>query len=440
MLRIAKTYLTAILALSLTVNARSQTDKVEFTEFELDNGLKVILSRDTSIPEVAINVCYHVGSKDEVPTRTGFAHLFEHLMFEGSKNVPPGDYDRLSLLAGGENNAYTTDDKTNYYLVLPSHQIELGLWLESDRMLQFAFLEKDILNQKEVVKEEKRQQYDNRPYGTVGIELAPRLFKKSGYRWDTIGDLKDIDNATYEDIKSFFEKYYVPNNAVLSIVGDIDIEETQKLIHKYFDGIPRGNEINRPPFEEEALQRETKDTIYDNVQFPGIFIAYRVPGEDSREFFLFDILSDILADGESSRLYKELVYKKQIASDIGSYIDAKEFAGILQVYAILMPNRTVKEAQEEIDRILESIANGDISDTEIQKAKNKAEVRNIYRSQTILSKADALAHYKTFYNDANRINTILSNYETITRQELTEVAKRYLNKGNRVVLYYMPKK
>lgn len=424
----------------MITDALAQTDRIEFTEFELNNGLKVILSRDTTIPEIAIDICYHVGSKDEEPNKTGFAHLFEHLMFEGSKNVPAGEYDRLSLLAGGENNAYTTEDKTNYYILLPSHQLELGLWLESDRMLQFAFLEKDILAQKEVVKEEKRLNYDNRPYGTVGIELAPRLFKKGSYSWETIGNMKDIDNATYDDIKNFFEKYYVPNNAVLTIVGDFDIENTEKLVHKYFDNIPRGKDINRPPFDAVPLAKEVKDTIYDNVQFPGIFIAYRVPKEGSKEYFIFDLLSDILADGESSRLYQGLVYKKQIASDIGSYIEGKEFAGVFDIYAILMPNRTIKEAQDELDRIIEEIVSGNVTDTEIQKVKNKVEARNVYRRQTILSKADQLAHYKTFYNDANRINTILSNYEAITKEDITEAAKNFLKKDNRVVLYYVPKR
>lgn len=426
--------------LLLTATALPQTQRIDFTEFELDNGLKVILTKDTTIPSVAIDVCYHVGSKDEEPSRTGFAHLFEHLMFEGSKNVPPGDYDRLSLLAGGDNNAYTTADKTNYYILLPSHQLELGLWLESDRMLQFAFLEKDILNQKEVVKEEKRQNYDNRPYGSVGIEFAGKLFKKSGYRWDTIGDMKDIDNATYIDIKNFFDKYYVPNNAVLSIAGDIEIEETEKLVHKYFDGIPRGKDINRPPFYEPPLENEVEDSLFDNVQFPGIFIGYRVPEENTREYFIFDMLTDILGDGESSRLYLELVYKNQTCSEIGSYIDAKEKAGVLYIYAILMPGKTVAKAQEDIDKILLDIQNGGLSETEVQKAKNKVDARTIYRRQTILSKAELLAHYKTFYNDAELINTVQLNYDKITKEEIIDAADKYLNKDNRVVLYYLPKK
>ncbi|MGH2575558.1 MAG: M16 family metallopeptidase, partial [Ignavibacteria bacterium] len=360
--------------------------------------------------------------------------------FEGSKNVPPGDYDRLSLLAGGDNNAFTTDDKTNYYLLLPGNQLELGLWLESDRMLQFAIPEISLVTQKEVVKEEKRQNYDNRPYGTVSIEFAPRLFIKSNYRWDGIGDMKHIDNASMDEIKYFYEKYYVPNNAVLTIVGDIDIEETKKLVKKYFNEIPPNKNIIRPEFAEVPLEKEIRDTIYDNVQFPGIFIGYRVPRENSREFFIFDILSDILATGESSRFYQELVYKKQLVSDINCYIDAKEFAGVFYIYGILMPDKTITDVEKEIDRIIEDIKKGDIKESEIQKVKNKIESRNVYRLQTILSKAELLAHYKTFYNDAELINTILSNYEKITKDDIVASSQNFLNKSNRVVLYYLPKK
>jgi len=418
---------------------RLSPEKIELTEFELDNGLKVVLSEDTTIPSVAINIAYHVGSKDEAPDRTGFAHLFEHLMFEGSKHVPPGDYDRLSLLAGGENNAYTTEDKTNYYILLPSNQIELGLWLESDRMLEFAFQEKDIQNQKEVVKEEKRVNNDNRPYGTVGIEFAPRLFKRSGYRWDPIGNMNHIDRASFQDIKSFFEKFYVPNNAVLSIVGDIDIDETKKLVHKYFDGIPRGKELTRT-FEESPLEAEVRDTIYDNVQFPGIFIAYRVPEENTREYFVFDILTDVLSHGESSKFYKKLVYEKRIFSEIGSYVDGREYAGVVYIYGILMPGKSVAEGQAEIDKIIDEVRRGEITDAEIQKAKNKAEAKFIYRRQTIQAKADLLAHYKTFYNNPGLINTVIMNYANITKDEVSDAANKYLRNNNRVVLYYLPKK
>jgi zinc protease len=431
--------LTAAASYSQDLSERTPSEKIEFTEFELDNGLKVVLSRDTTIPSVAINIAYHVGSKDEEPNKTGFAHLFEHLMFEGSKHVPPGDYDRLSLLAGGENNAYTTEDKTNYYIILPSNQLELGLWLESDRMLEFAFQERDILNQKEVVKEEKRVNTDNRPYGTVGLEFAPRLFRTSGYRWETIGNMADIDNATYDDIKRFFERFYVPNNAVLTIVGDIDIEETKLLVHKYFDSIPRGAELTRT-FYEPPLEKEIKDAIYDNVQFPAIFIGYRVPQENTREYFIFDILTDILSDGESSRFYRELVYEKRIFSEIGSYIDGKEYAGVVYIYGILMPGRTVGEGQKGIDGIISGVREGEITEAEIQKAKNKAEARFIYRRQTIQATADLLAHYKTFYDNPGLINTVILNYDDITKEQLTDAAKKFLENDNRVVLYYLPKK
>ena len=295
--------------------------KVEFSEFLLDNGLKVILSKDSSIPTVAINLCYHVGSKDEEENKRGFAHFFEHLMFEGSKNLASGLYDKYCVNAGGENNAYTTEDKTNYFVLMPSHQLELGLWLESDRMLGFAVNEKSLQTQKEVITEEKNQVYDNRPYGSVSLEFLPRLFKKSGYRWDTIGDMGDIEAASLKDAQEFYEKYYVPNNAVLTLVGDIEFEHARRLVQKYFGSIPPGAEIIRPVFTEDELTSEIKNIVYDNIQCPGVFIAYRIPEEKHTDSYALDVLSDILATGESSKLYNELVYNKQIFSEIGCYVD-----------------------------------------------------------------------------------------------------------------------
>lgn len=419
-------------------NQKKKSWIITFEEFELDNGLRVILSCDSSIPSVVINLCYHVGSKNEEQGKRGYAHLFEHLMFEGSKHVSPGEYDKIVTSAGGDNNAYTTEDKTNYLLLLPANQLELGLWLESDRMLQFAVNQESLEIQKKVVIEEKKQNYDNRPYGTVSLEFAPRLFQNSGYSWDTIGDINDIEKASLDDVKSFFDKFYVPNNAVLSIVGSIDTGETRRLVKKYFGDIPSGKNGIACSFDEKPLVNETIATVYDRIQFPGIFSGYRIPRENTREQFALELLSEVLAGGDSSRLYNRLVYKKQLASEIGAWVDAREFAGVFFIYAILMPGKNAAEIEENIDLILEEIKSGNVSENELEKAKNKIETKQHYRKQFIVSKADLLAHYKTFYDDTGLINTYIENYIDIKKDDIIKSARTYIKKENRVVLYYLP--
>lgn len=415
------------------------TGEINITEHTLENGLKLILTEDNSIPSVAINLCYHVGSKDEDTDKRGYAHLFEHLMFEGSKNVEPGDYDRLSLQAGCENNAYTTEDKTNYYLLAPSHQLEFGLWLESDRMLEFSVSEESLEIQKGVVIEEKKQVFDNRPYGSVSLNLAPLLFNNNGYSWDTIGDEKDIETATLDNIKVFYEKYYTPNNAVLTIAGDIETGEAIKLTEKYFGSIPKGKftgSVNG--FNDEQLRGEVKKIIYDDIQLPGIFGAYKLPKEDSKEFYIFDIMTDILSTGDSSRLYNELVYQKQLVSDVGCWVEGREFSGLMHFYAILMPGVELDDVQTEFDRIIDDVINGKLKQRELDKIKNRIETRHVYRMQTNLSKADMMSHYKTFYNDPHMINTNIDNYMQVSLQDIQEAAEKYLKNRDRVILNYLP--
>lgn len=399
-----------------------------------------MLSEDHSIPSVAINICYHVGSKDEEPGKTGFAHLFEHLMFEGSANLTKGEYEKLTNQAGGDNNAYTTEDKTNYYLLLPSHQLELGLWLESDRMLECVVDKKSLETQKKVVIEEKKQNFDNRPYGTVSIEFAPRLYPGSGYGWDTIGSVEDIRNAKLEDVKSFFSRFYTPNNAVLSIAGSFDEDETIRLVEKYFGDIKKGLPAHRNGKPDIMPDKEIKDSIFDNIQFPGIFTAFRIPPENSKEFYAFDLLSEILSSGDSSRLYKELIYEKQMASEAGCWADGKEHAGIFYLYAIMLPGVDVTDGAKEIDKILDDLRTGSIEDKELQKAKNRIETKSYYRKQYILSKADMLAHYKTFYNNPGLINTNMENYLSVSSGDIKNCIDKYINNNNRVTLVYLPEK
>jgi predicted Zn-dependent peptidase len=361
-------------------------------------------------------------------------------MFEGSKNVAPGDYDRLSLRAGCENNAYTTEDKTNYYLLVPSNQIEFGLWLESDRMLEFTVTEESLEVQKGVVIEEKKQVFDNRPYGSVGLELPPRLFSGNGYSWDTIGDTGDISRAELSDARKFYEKYYVPDNAVLTIAGDINIEDTRGLVERYFGPINRSLNGRRKEFQDTPLNKEVRAEIYDEIQLPGIFLAYKMPKEDSKEFFEFDILSDVLSTGDSSRLYKELVYEKQLVSDVGAWADGREFAGLFNVYAILMPGVKIETVQIEIDRIISEVKDGKVTASELEKVKNRIETRHAYRMQTNLSKADMLSHYAAFYNNPGLINTNIERYHLVTLEGIRDSAMKYLDPANRVILNYLPKK
>lgn len=411
---------------------------LHFEEFTLSNGLNAVLSEDHTIPSVAINLCYHVGSKDEETGKTGFAHLFEHLMFEGSVNLPKGQYEFLTASAGGENNAYTTEDKTNYFLLLPSNQLELGLWLESDRMLECVVSEANLNTQKKVVIEEKKQNFDNRPYGSVSTEFAPRLFPGTGYGWDTIGNIENIRDAKLEDVRAFFRKYYTPNNSVLSMTGNFDTSEAIKLIEKYFNEIKSGENIVRNKFDINNSYIGLKEKITDKIQFPGIFLGYRIPCENSAEYYAFDLLTEILAGGDSSRLYKNLVYDKQLASEVGCWIDAKEYAGVMHLYVILLPGAEISAAEEELNRIFHDICSSGVETWELQKAKNRIETKSYFRKQYIIAKADLLAHYKTFYNDPDLINTNHYRYLAVTEEEILKYSKKFLNKDNRVELLYCP--
>lgn len=411
---------------------------IDFSRHILANGLRVILCKNDNIPSVAVNLCYHVGSKNEDPDRRGYAHLFEHLMFEGSQNMEPGEYDSLSLMAGCENNAYTTEDKTNYYILAPSNQLEFALWLESDRMLEFSVTEESLEVQKGVVIEEKKQVFDNRPYGSVSLEFPPLLYPNSCYGWDTIGDDGDIKKATISDIKEFYEKYYVPNNAVLTIAGDIDEDNTLLLAEKYFGSIPAGSGSHKAKFKDVPLKTEIKKDILDEVQLPGIFGAYKLPKEHSREFYIFDIMTDILSTGDSSRLYNELVYKKQLVSDVGCWVEGRELSGILYYYAILMPGVKIETVNSEIDRIFNEVKDGKITARELEKIKNKVETRNTLRMQTNLSRADLLSHYEIFYGNAGLVNTNIENYMSVTLDDLKEAAAKYIDNSRRVVLNYLP--
>ena len=414
--------------------------KIEFTEYKMDNGLHVILHQDNSTPIVAVSIMYHVGSKNEDPERTGFAHFFEHLMFEGSKNIKRGEFDKIMESAGGANNASTSHDRTYYYEILPSNQLELGLWIESERLLHAKIDSIGVETQRKVVKEERRQNYDNRPYGSVIEETFKRAYKVHPYRWLPIGSVQYIDEATINEFRDFYDTFYVPENAALVIAGDIDIEETKDLINKYFADIPRGeNEILRPDVIEPPLNGEIRDTVYDNIQLPLVLHAYRIPANGTEDYYALDMLTTLLSSGQSSRLQKSLVDTKQTAVSTGAFPYSLEDSGLFIAYAIsnkgITADELEKEMQEELDKVKDEL----ISEREFQKLRNQIENAFISSNSTVAGIAGSLASYHVLLGDANLINTEIERYNNVTIEDINRVAEKYLSNDNRVVLYYLPK-
>lgn len=417
----------------------SQTKKIIFEEYALNNGLHVILNQDNSLPIVVVNICYHVGSKNEIEGRKGFAHLFEHLMFDGSANVKRGEFDKYIYSAGGDNNAFTNEDITNYYETLPSNQLELGLWLESDRMYKFAIGEISLTTQQGVVIEEKKQSYDNRPYGTASENMAALAYKIHPYKTTTIGYEEDIQAATLDNVKDFFEAFYVPNNATLVIVGDIDIKKTKGLIEKYFGDIPKSKKeiIRKFPTEPKRTEQETK-TVYDNIRLDGLFMGYHIPEITHHDFYALDLLSDILSNGRSSRLYERMVYTDQVAMQTMAYTESQEDPGLFNFVAISSGKASAEELEKIIYEEIEKIQTNGVTEKELEKVKNKAETSLISNLENFYGRAVALARYKVIQKDANLINTDMEKYSRVTVEDIQNVAKKYLNKENSVVLYYKP--
>lgn len=430
-----------VIALALFLLATLVTAKdIQFVEYELDNGLKVILHEDHSTPIVAVSIMYHVGSKNEDPDKTGFAHFFEHLLFEGSENIKRGEFDVYVNGSGGYNNANTSDDRTYYYEVLPSNYLELGLWLESERLLHAKILQEGVDTQREVVKEERRQRVDNQPYGSVLEELKKRAFTVHPYRWTTIGSMEHLTNAKLEDFIQFYKSFYVPENAILSIAGDIDIPEAKKLIHNYFSNIPRGgNEIYRPDIVEPAQKKEIRDIVYDNVQLPGVIQAYKTPAQGTDDYYALQVLFTMLSTGESSRLNKTVKDAQQKAVFTGAFPLPTEDPGMSIMFAVASPGVQAEELEAAIDAETFKFRDTPIEAKELQKVKNQIEANFIGRNNTVAGIAESLANYKMYFGDANLINTEIDRFMKVTPEDIMRVAKTYLKKENRVVLYYLPK-
>jgi predicted Zn-dependent peptidase len=413
---------------------------IEFTEFDLDNGLHVILHEDNSAPIVVVSVLYHVGSKNENPERTGFAHFFEHLLFEGSENIKRGEFDSLITIAGGVNNAGTSFDYTYYYEILPSNQLKLGLYLESERMLHAKIDQVGVDTQREVVKEEKRQNYDNRPYGTMYIETFKKAYTKHPYQWMPIGSLEHLNEATLEEFMEFYKTFYVPQNATLSIAGDLDINKTREWIEYYFKDIPRGSApVPRPDVVEPEQHGEKRDVVYDNVQLPMVLHAYHIPEQASKDFYTVEMLTKILADGQSSRLYKELVDNQQIALTSGAFTVPTEDPGLFIALALANNGIEAEKVEEAMDEQVKKLQENLVSDREFEKIRNQVENDIISQNATMSGIAENLAMNHVFFGDANKINTKLEHYLAVNKEDILRAAQNYLNPDNRVVLYYLPK-
>ena len=421
-------------------STKAQAPRIAFEKYTLPNGLKVILHKDRTAPVVAVTALYHVGSKNEDTARTGFAHFFEHLLFEGSENIKRGEYMKYVTNAGGALNANTSQDRTFYYELLPSNQLKLGLWLESERMMHAKIEDIGVNTQREVVKEEKRQRVDNQPYGTILTEVLKRAAKGTPYEWAPIGSMDHLNKARLQEFIDFYKTYYVPNNCVLSIAGDIDIDATKQLIKDYFEPIPKGTKtIVRPIIENKMLGGEVRDVIKDNIQLPAVIEAYRAPKQGSDEYYAFKMLSTLLSGGPSSRMNKTLVDQKQIALAALALPFFNEDAGLFINYAIGSMGVKPENLELAVDSVINGLKEGNISEKEFQKVSNQVEAAFVSSNSTMAGIAESLANYEVYFGDANLINTELEKYKKVTKQDLLNVANKYLNKDNRVVLYYVPK-
>jgi len=425
--------------LLLTFVAAAFGQNIQFTKYDLPNGLKVILHEDHSTPIVAVSVMYHVGSKNENPERTGFAHFFEHLLFEGSDNIKRGEFDDYIHNAGGYNNANTWYDRTFYFEKLPSNQLALGLWLESERMLHANVENVGIETQRQVVKEERRLRVDNQPYGRLLEETMKRTFSVHPYHHSVIGSMDHLDAAVENDYKQFYQDFYRPDNAILSIAGDIDIEQTKQLIDLYFKDIPKGKgEIFRPKIVEPPIAKTIRDTVTDNVQLPAVILSYQIPAQGTPDFYAVKMLGMILSQGESSRFNKQIVDEQQKAIAAQSFQLELEDPGANIMFAVANMGVDPSELEKAMDDIIADVQKNLVPEKEFQKVQNQVENDFVTANNTVAGIAESLANYEMYYGDANLINTELSRYRKVTREDLKRVANKYFNKNSRVVLYWMP--
>ena len=430
--------LNLLLVLLLSVGL-SQAQEIEYEQYELDNGLDVILHQDNSVPVVTVGVMYHVGAKDEESDRSGFAHFFEHLLFEGTENIERGEWFDIVAANGGKNNANTTQDRTYYYETFPSNNLELGLWMESERMLHPVINQVGVDTQNEVVKEEKRTRYDNRPYGKILNAATSPLFDKHPYKESVIGKMEDLDAAQLKEFKKFFDKYYIPNNATLVVAGDVKKAETKKMIENYFGPIQKGEAIDRVDIEEDPITETIEATEYDsNIQIPVKMFSYRTPSMKDRDAYVLDMISTLLTGGKSSRMYKRMVDEEKIALQVLAFARSQEDYGIYNVGALALNDTPLSKLATVMDEEVEKVKTELISEKEYQKLQNKFENQFVNSNSSIQGIASSLATYHVLYGDTELINKEIEIYKDITREDIRDVAKKYLQKDKRLELDYLP--
>ena len=407
---------------------------IPFQTFTLDNGLQVIVHEDPSVQIAVMNLLYDVGSRDENPHKTGFAHLFEHLMFGGSKNIP--SYDEPLQLVGGENNAFTNTDITNYYLTVPAANLETGFWLESDRMLSLSFDPKVLDIQRKVVIEEFKQRYLNQPYGDVWLKLRPLAYQTHPYQWATIGkEISHIENATLEDVKDFFFTHYVPNNAVLVVAGNVTTDQIKLLSEKWFAPIPSGKK-NERKLSEEPQQKE-KRILHAEAKVPAnaLYKTFHMPGRFHQDYYAVDMLSDLLSRGESSRLYQALVKEKEIFNSISTFVMGTIDPGLLVVNGRLKDGISLEDAENEVDKILQKIILEGVTESELHKVKNQSAASLEFGEVEVINRAMNLA-FASLSGDAGLVNREIENIERVSQDDIQRVATEILREENSSVMYY----
>ena len=423
----------------LLIHFDSISQNVDFIEYDLDNGLHVILHQDKTVPLAVTSVMYHVGSKDDSPDRTGFAHFFEHLLFEGTENIDRGQFMKIVESNGGSLNAYTSNDETYYFEFFPSNKLELGLWLESERMLHPVIDEIGVQTQNEVVKEEKRSNYDNRPYGQLLPQITQSLFTKHPYRWLPIGSMDHLDAATLDEFIAYNKKFYVPNNAVLVVAGNFEIDDVKKKISDYFGPIPRGEEVPRINIIEDPITYEIKKKFYDpNIQLPMGLVSYRIPSFKDRDAYVLDMISSILSGGKSSRLYKKMVDEKKVSVQVQAVNLSFEDYGIYVILSLPVGENTLQTLYDNIDEEIEKLKVDLISEREYEKLQNEFENSFINTNSSMSGIANSLASYYLLHDNVNLINERIDIYKSITKEEIRDVANKYLNKDSRAVIDYLP--
>ena len=433
-----------ILALALSLGFLANAQKVEFEEYDLDNGMHVILHQDNAAPVVTVGVMYDVGGKDlggdNNPERTGFAHFFEHLLFEGTENIERGEWFKIVSSNGGSNNANTSLDRTYYFEIFPSNSLELGLWMESERLMHPVIDKIGVDTQNEVVKEEKRSSYDNRPYGQILFAISENMFSKHPYKHKNIGEMDHLDAATLDEFQAYNKKWYIPNNAALVVAGDIDKASAKKMIEDYFGPIPKGEKPTRNFPKEEPITETIKTKAYDaNIQIPAIIAAYRTPGFKERDSYVLNMISSYLSDGKTSKLYKKLVDEQKQALAVQAVNISQQDYGTYALFALPLGDVPLATLLAEMDEEVVKIQTELISENDHQKLQNKFENQFVNSNSSVSGIAGSLVTYYMLYDDINLINTEIDIYRSITREEIQNVAKKYLNPNQRVELEYLPK-